>query len=180
MLDRPQAAIEPHRSGFANSGGSVLHARLAEFHHRAGIFSLLFQGLVAAGMPSCRPKDRTACANRTEYRGRVLRGSDRSADSRPGPNCCFGQIIRKPQNNDGRSSQAPGERPNMFDLRPAGRQPGGSINIEIVRGRCQKITHLRSCLGSSKFSAGANRPASRAEFACGVAATLGRFHSGIY
>src|SRR5260370_25470359 len=38
------------------------------------------------------------------------------------------------------------------------RQPGGSINIEIVRGRCQKITHSRSGLGSSKFSAGANCP----------------------
>ena len=46
----------------------------------------------------------------------------------------------------------------MFDLRLAGRQPGGSINIEIVRGRCQKITRSRSGLGSSKFSAGANCP----------------------
>jgi hypothetical protein len=80
---------------------------LTEFHHRAGIFSLSFQGLVAAGMPSCKPKNRTACANKNEYRGRVLRGSDRSAHSRLCPNCCFGQVIRKPQNNYGRSSQAP-------------------------------------------------------------------------
>jgi site-specific DNA recombinase len=86
----------------------------AEFHHRAGIFSLSFQGLVAAGMPSCKPKNRTACANKNEYRGRVLRGSDRSAHSRLGPNCCFGQVIRKPQNNYGRSSQAPRRAPEHF------------------------------------------------------------------
>ena len=52
--------------------------------HQA-VFSLSFQGLVAAGMPSCKPKNRTACANKNEYRGRVLRGSDRSAHSRLGP-----------------------------------------------------------------------------------------------
>ena len=80
---------------------------LTELHHRAGIFSLSFQGLVAAGMPSGKPKNKTACASRDEYRGRVLRGSDRSAHSRLGPNCCFGQVIRKPQNNYGRSSQTP-------------------------------------------------------------------------
>ena len=62
-------------------------------------------------MPSCKPKNRTACANKNEYRSRVLRGSDRSAHSRLGPNCCFGQVIRKPQNNYGRSSQAPPRAP---------------------------------------------------------------------
>jgi hypothetical protein len=53
----------------------------------------------------------------------------------------------------GAHHKPPGERPNMFDLCVAGRQPGGSINIEIVRGRCQKITHLRSSLGALSFSA---------------------------
>jgi hypothetical protein len=89
----------------------IAYPPLAEFHHRAGIFSLSFQGLVAAGMRSCKPKNRTACANKNEYRGRVLRGSDRSAHSRPSPNCCFGQVIRKSPNNYGRSSQAPRRAP---------------------------------------------------------------------
>ena len=118
MVDRPQAAFDRiHSHTFCQLGRiPIACPPLAEFHHRAGIFSLSFQGLVAAGMPSCKPKNRTACASRDEYRGRVLRGSDRSAHSRLCPNCCFGQVIRKPQNNYGRSSQAPGERANMFDL----------------------------------------------------------------
>ena len=31
-------------------------------------------------MPSCKPKNKIACASSTEHRGRVLRGSDRSAE----------------------------------------------------------------------------------------------------
>jgi hypothetical protein len=113
MVDHPQAAFDRiHSHTFCQLGRiRIACPPLAEFHHRAGIFSLSFQGLVAAGMPSCKPKNRTACANKNEYRGRVLRGSDRSAHSRLCPNCCFGQVIRKPQNNYGRSSQAPRRAP---------------------------------------------------------------------
>jgi hypothetical protein len=142
---------------------------LTELHHRAGIFSLSFPGLIAAGMPSGKPKNKTACASRDEYRGRVLRGSDRSAHSRLGPNC--GQVIRKPQNNYGRSSQPPGERPDMFDLWLEIRQSGGGIKHRNVRGRCLKITHSRSPRSPKALKR------FWAEFACGVAATLTRFHS---
>jgi hypothetical protein len=44
-------------TGFALGRIRIACPPLAEFHHRAGIFSLSFQGLVAAGMPSCKPKN---------------------------------------------------------------------------------------------------------------------------
>ena len=126
--------------------------------HRAGIFSLSFQGLVAAGMRSCKPKNRTACANRNEYRGRVLRGSDRSARSRLGPNCCFGQVIRKPQNNYGRSSQAP--RRASRHVRSITRDPSIPWWHQTSKWfvGVAKKSHTQDLLGALSFSAVANCP----------------------
>ena len=121
-------------------------------------------------MQSCKPKNRTARANKNEYRGRVLRGSDRSAHSRPSPNCCFGQVIRKPQNNYGRSSQAPpasARTCSIYNSRSV--NPVVASNIEIVRGRCQKITHSRFGLGSSKFFRRGQLPSSGFELSLRVA-----------
>jgi hypothetical protein len=48
---------------------------------RVGIFWLWSQELDAAGMLSCTPKNKSACANIDERRGQFLYGSDRSAGS---------------------------------------------------------------------------------------------------
>src|SRR6516164_5577450 len=71
--------------------------------HRTGIFSLWFQGLVAAGMPPCKSRNRIACASSDEHRGRAPRDSDRSAaELGLRPNYGFDQRIWKWY---GRSSQ---------------------------------------------------------------------------
>jgi hypothetical protein len=54
--------------------------------HQAGIFLLWFRELDAAGMRPCTATNKIACASSDECRGRVLRGSDRSADSGLAPN----------------------------------------------------------------------------------------------
>ena len=65
---------------------------------RVGIFWLWFQQLDAAGMLSCTPKNKSACASIEERRGLFLYGSDRSAGSglisahetKSGDYCWFG------------------------------------------------------------------------------------------
>jgi hypothetical protein len=62
-------------------------------HANTELFSLWFLGRVAVGMPSCKPSNRIACASSVEQRGRVLRGSDRSAKSELAPNCRLAQAM---------------------------------------------------------------------------------------
>ena len=67
-------------------------------------------------MPSRKPKNKIACASSTEHRGRVLRGSDRSAEYGLAQTAAAYEKEERP-------SQAPGERATMLDLRLEVRQP---------------------------------------------------------
>ena len=87
----PKAPAKKHEAGEDWSRWSDLPKV-----HRTDIFSLWFQGLVAAGMPPCKSRNRIACASSDEHRGRAPRDSDRSAaELGLRPNCGFGQIIWK-------------------------------------------------------------------------------------
>src|SRR6516165_1593795 len=90
-------------------------------------------------MPSCKPKNKIACASSTEHRGRVLRGSDRSAEHGLAQTAAGRRQYEKEY---GRPSQAPpaSARPcSTLDLRFVNPQP--CFQIEIVPERCPKSTH---------------------------------------
>ena len=71
-------------------------------------------------MPSRKPKNKIACASSTEHRGRVLRGSDRSAEYGLAQTAAGRRQYEKEY---GRPSKPPGERATMLDLRLEVRQP---------------------------------------------------------
>src|SRR5260370_792841 len=90
-------------------------------------------------MRPCTATNKIACASSDECRGRVLRGSDRSADSGLAPN-----LFEYVRERYGRPSQSPGERPIMLHLRAEIRQSCAGVKPRNVRGRCPKSTHSRT------------------------------------
>ena len=92
-------------------------------------------------MPRCKPKNKIACASSAEHRGRVLRGSDRSAEYRLAQTATG---RRQYEREYGRPSQAPGERSTMLDLKTC----GSSTRSRVFRSKsfvsvAQKA-HIRS------------------------------------
>ena len=90
--------VAADRSSDRRVFGSVHQARrvadsLKFDHANTELFSLWFQGRVAAGMRSYKPNNRIACASGVEQRGRVLHGSDRSEKSALAPNCRLAQAM---------------------------------------------------------------------------------------
>jgi hypothetical protein len=83
VLLRPQSD-----SGTAESGRCQAFSRSFEL----GYFDFGFRKLDAAGMLSCTPKNKSACANSDERGCQILRGSHRSAKFGLAPNC-FGQTM---------------------------------------------------------------------------------------
>src|SRR6516162_6601117 len=90
-------------------------------------------------MPSCTPKNKSACASSDERRSPILRGRHHSAKSEAASNC-FGPVMRESYQ---RPLLPPGERPIMLHLGTKFVNGRGEGKPRNVRGRCQKTTTSR-------------------------------------
>jgi len=89
-------------------------------------------------MLSCTPKNKSACASSDEGRCRILRGSDRSAESGLAPNC-FGQIMSESYE---RPSLTPRRATNHAPSEPGFVNPVATSNLEMFVGVAKKPQHL--------------------------------------
>jgi hypothetical protein len=89
-------------------------------------------------MLSCTPKNKSACASSDEGRCRILRGSDRSAESGLAPNC-LGQIMSESYE---RPSLPPASAQSCSTSEPSFVNPLVTSNLEMFVGVAKKPQHL--------------------------------------